>query len=130
LAETVVSVIQDKFKVDRKITCIIVLGISLILGVPSALGYGILGGVKIIGLQFLDFFDFFTNSILMPVVAIFTCVFIGYILKPKAIIDEVEATAPFKGKKLFVVVIKYIAPIFLVAILVSSVLDVFGIVKI
>jgi NSS family neurotransmitter:Na+ symporter len=130
LAETVVSVIQDKFKVDRKITCIIVLGISLILGVPSALGYGILGGVKIIGLQFLDFFDFFTNSILMPVVAIFTCVFIGYILKPKAIVDEVEATAPFKGKKLFVVVIKYIAPIFLVAILVSSVLDVFGIVKI
>jgi NSS family neurotransmitter:Na+ symporter len=130
LAETVVSVIQDKFKVDRKITCIIVLGISLILGVPSALGYGILGGVKIIGLQFLDFFDFFTNSILMPVVAIFTCVFIGYILKPKAIIDEVEVSAPFKGKKLFVVVIKYIAPIFLVAILVSSVLDVFGIVKI
>ena len=130
LAETVVSVIQDKFKINRKITCLIVLGISLLLGLPSALGYGVLGGVKIIGLQFLDFFDFLTNSILMPIVAIFTCIFIGFILKPKAIIDEVEISAPFKGKKLFVVVIKYIAPIFLVAILVSSVLDVFGIVKI
>ena len=130
LAETVVSVIQDKFKINRKITCLVVLGISLLLGLPSALGYGILGGVKIIGLQFLDFFDFLTNSILMPIVAIFTCIFVGFILKPKPIIEEVEVSAPFKGKKLFVVVIKYIAPIFLVAILVSSVLDVFGIVKI
>ncbi len=130
LAETVVSVIQDKFKINRKATCLAVLGISLVLGLPSALGYGVLGGVKIIGLQFLDFFDFFTNSILMPVVAIFTCIFIGYILKPKAIIEELEVSAPFKGKKLFVVVIKYIAPIFLVAILVSSVLDAFGIIQI
>ena len=130
LAETIVSVIQDKFKIDRKITCLIVLGISLILGLPSALGYGLLGGVKIIGLQFLDFFDFLTNSILMPIIAIFTCIFVGFILKPKAVIDEVEVSAPFKAKKLFVVVIKYIAPLFLVAILVSSVLDVFGIVKI
>ncbi len=130
LAETVVSVIQDKFKIDRKITCLIVLGGCLLLGLPSALGYGVLGGVKILGLQFLDFFDFFSNSILMPVVAICTCVFIGFILKPKAIEEELEISAPFKAKKLFNVVIKYIAPIFLVAILVSSVLDVFGIIKI
>jgi len=130
LAETVVSVIQDKFKIDRKITCLIVLGGCLLLGLPSALGYGLLGGVKIIGLQFLDFFDFMSNSILMPIVAIFTCIFIGYILKPQSIADEVELSAPFKAKKLFNVVIKYVAPIFLVAILVSSILDVFGVAKI
>ncbi|MBQ9743515.1 MAG: sodium-dependent transporter [Clostridia bacterium] len=130
LAETVVSVIQDKFKIDRKITCLIVLAGCLVLGLPSALGYGLLGGVKIIGLQFLDFFDFLSNSILMPIVAIFTCIFIGFILKPKAIHEEVEISAPFKAKKLFNVIIKYIAPVFLVAILVSSILDVFGIFKI
>ena len=130
LAETVVSVIQDKFKIDRKITCLIVLVGCLVLGLPSALGYGVLGGIKIIGLQFLDFFDFLSNSILMPVVAIFTCIFIGFIIKPKAIHEEVEISAPFKAKKLFNVIIKYIAPVFLVAILVSSILDVFGIMKI
>ena len=130
LAETVVSIVQDKFKINRKITCLIVLGGCLLLGLPSALGYGVWGGVKIIGLQFLDFFDFITNSILMPIVAIFTCVFIGFVLKPKAVEEEIEISAPFKAKKLFNVVIKYIAPVFLLAILVSSILDVFGVVKI
>ena len=130
LAETVVSVVQDKFKIDRKVTCLIVLGGCLLLGLPSALGYGVLGGVKILGLQFLDLFDFISNSILMPIVAICTCVFIGFVIKPKAIEEEIEISAPFKAKKLFNVVIKYIAPVFLVAILVSSILDVFGVIKI
>ena len=130
LAETVVSVIQDKFKINRKVTCLIVLGGCLLLGLPSALGYGLLGGVKILGLQFLDFFDFISNSILMPIVAICTCIFIGFIIKPKAIAEELETSAPFKAKKLFNVVIKYIAPVFLIVILVSSVLEVFGVIKI
>ena len=130
LAETVVSVIADKLKIDRKLICLIVLVGCIVIGLPSALGYGLLGGVKIIGMQFLDFFDFTTNSILMPVVAILTCIFIGFILKPKAIIDEVEETAPFKAKKLFTVVIKYIAPVCLLAILVSSVLSAFGVITI
>ncbi len=130
LAETVVSIIQDKLKIDRKITCLVVLLGCMLLGLPSALGYGALGGVKIIGMQFLDFFDFISNSILMPIVALLTCIFIGFILKPQAIVDELEETAPFKAKKLFTVVIKYIAPVCLLAILVSSVLSAFGVISI
>ena len=130
LAETVVSVIADKLKIDRKWICLIVLGGCIVLGLPSALGYGLWGGVTIIGMQFLDFFDFVSNSILMPIVAILTCIFIGFILKPKAVIEEVEISAPFKAKNLFTVVIKYIAPICLVAILVSSILTAFGVISI
>ena len=130
LAETVVSIIQDKFKIDRKITCLIVLGGCLILGLPSTLGYGLLGGVRILGMQFLDLFDFVSNSILMPVAAILTSIFAGFIIKPQAISDEIEISAPFKAKKMFSVIIKYIAPICLVAILVSSVLEVTGVLKI
>jgi len=130
LAETVVSMIQDKLKIDRKITCLIVLVGALLLGLPSALGYGAWGGVKILGMQFLDFFDFITNSLLMPIVALCTCIFIGYILKPKTIIDEIEETAPFKSKGLFVIVTKYVAPVFLLAILISSVLSAFGVISI
>ena len=130
LAETVVSIIQDKFKIDRKITCLVVLGGCLILGLPSALGYGLLGGVRILGMQFLDLFDFVSNSILMPVAAILTSIFVGFIIKPQAISDEIEISAPFKAKKMFSVIIKYIAPICLVAILVSSVLEVTGVLKI
>ena len=130
LAETVVSIIQDKFKIDRKITCLVVLGGCLILGLPSALGYGLLGGVRILGMQFLDLFDFVSNSILMPIAAILTSIFVGFIIKPQAISDEIEISAPFKSKKMFSVIIKYIAPICLVAILVSSILEVTGVFKI
>jgi NSS family neurotransmitter:Na+ symporter len=51
---------------------------------------------------------------------------VGYVIKPKAIIEEVELSGKFKAKKLFVVVIKYIAPIFIVLILASSVLSGLG----
>lgn len=126
LMETVVSIVCDKSKLGRTSACIIVLAASVVIGLPSSLGYGVWGGVKIIGMQFLDFFDFISNSIMMPIVAFLTCIFVGYVIKPQSIIDEVELSSPFKRKKLFEVVIKYIAPIFIVLIFISSILDAFG----
>ncbi len=130
LMETVVSVLCDKLKWNRRLTCLVVFIGSVLLGLPSTLGYGVWSHVTIIGLQFLDFFDFITNSVLMPVTALFTAIFVGYILKPKAIMEEVEVSGKFRFKKLFVVMIKYVAPVCLLIILISSVLDVMGIVKI
>ncbi len=133
LMETVVSIVKDKFKLNRTLSCVIVLAICLVLGVPSALsnGNGILAGVKLIGLGFLDFFDFISNSVLMPIVAFFTCVFIGYVLKPKTLIEEAELEGQkFKSKTLFSVVIRYIAPICIVLILGFSVLETLGVIKV
>ena len=130
LMETIVSIFCDKLKINRKLCCGLVFLGSLIIGLLSCFGYSIWSEVKIIGMQFLDFFDFTSNSVLMPIVAFFTCIFIGYVIKPKAISDEVELTSKFKNKKLFTFVIKYLAPIMIVLILVSSVLDAFGIFKI
>ena len=130
LMETVVSIICDKTKLGRKSSCIIVFIVSLLLGLPSSLGFGIWGEIKILRLQFLDFFDFISNSVLMPVVAFFTCIFVGYVVKTKIVSDEVELSGKFKRKALFEFVIKYLAPVCIVLILISSVLDVFGIFKI
>ncbi|MEE1075490.1 MAG: sodium-dependent transporter [Acutalibacteraceae bacterium] len=130
LMETVVSIVDDKLGWGRKKTCVIVFIGSVVLGLPSCLGFGVLSGFSIGGLTFLDMFDFISNSVLMPIVALLTCIFVGYVIKPKALTDEIELTGKFKGKKLFNVVIKYIAPIFIVLILISSVLDALGIVKI
>ena len=133
LMETVVSIVKDKFKLNRTLSCIIVLVICLVLGIPSALsnGGGILAGVKIIGLGFLDFFDFISNSVLMPITALFTCIFVGYFLKPKVLMDEAELHGQrFSQKTLFTVVIKYIAPICIVLILAFSVLEALGIIKV
>lgn len=130
LMETVVSILCDKLKIKRALSCVIVFVISLALGLLSSLGYGVWGEVKIIGLQFLDFFDFISNSVLMPIVAFFTCIFVGYVIKTKAIEDEVELSGKFKRKGIFRVVIKYFAPICIILILLSSILDAFGIFKI
>ncbi len=131
LMETVVSIVMDKFGLKRKSSCLLVFIGSVLLGLLSTLGYGIWSEVKIIGMQFLDFFDFISNSVIMPIVALITCLFVGYVIKPNAIIEEVEnGGARFKSKKLFVVMIKYIAPVFILLILISSVLNTFGLVKI
>ncbi len=130
LMETVVSIVRDKLGWGRKVTCLAVFIGCIILGVPSALGYGAWADITVFGMAFLDFFDFISNSIIMPIVALLTCIFVGYVLKPKALIEEMEIGGKFSAKKLFTVVIKYVAPIFIVLILVSSVLDVLGIVKI
>jgi NSS family neurotransmitter:Na+ symporter len=130
LMETVVSIVRDKLGWNRKIVCAIVFGFCLAIGIPVSLGNGIWSSFTIIGMALLDFFDFVSNSVLMPIVALLTCIFVGYIIKPKAIIEEIEIGAPFKAKTLFTIVIKYIAPICIVLILISSVLSAFGIMKI
>ena len=130
LMETIVSILMDKTKLGRRSSCLVVLGGALLLGLPSSLGYSAWSSVKIIGMQFLDFFDFASNSVMMPIVALITCIFVGYVLKPKAVIEEVETNGKFKSKGLFTVMIRYVAPIFIIAILVSSVLSALGILTI
>ncbi len=130
LMETVVSIICDKLGWNRKKSCIVVLVGSVALGLLSTLGFGVLSFVTVGGMTFLDMFDFASNSVIMPIVALLTCIFVGYFLKPKALIEEVEISSKFKKKKLFVVIIKYVAPICILLILISSILDAVGVMTI
>lgn len=131
LMETIVSIVKDKVGFSRKNSCLVVIALCLLLGIPSALGSNAWASIKILGFQFLDFFDFISNSVLMPVVALITCLFVGYVIKPKSVIDEIEMNSVrFRRKKLFVIVIKYFAPICIVLILVSSILSGLGFINI
>ncbi len=127
LMETVVSIVMDKTKWGRKTTCIIVAVFSLLLGIPSSLGFSIWSHILPLGQDLLTFFDFVSNSVLMPIVAFFTCILIGFIVKPKTVIEEVKVTdGKFKSQGLFVVMIKWIAPVFILAILAFSVAEGLG----
>ncbi len=130
LMETVVSIVMDKFGWSRKASWLAVFVFSVALGLPSSLGFGVLSDISLNGMSILDMFDFASNSILMPIVALFTCIFVGYVIKPKCLIEEIELTGKFKSKTLFTIVIKYVAPICIILILISSVLDALGIMKI
>lgn len=128
LMETIVSILRDKLGWTRKGTCVFVTILALVMGVPSSLGFGPLSFISWMGMSVLDIMDFVSNSVLMPIVAFFTCIFIGFVIKPSTIADEVKVTdGTFKGEKLFAVMIKWIAPIFLVLILLSSVASALGI---
>ena len=129
LMETVVSIFRDKFHWGRKFTCVVVLIICIILGVPSSLGFGAWDFITLGGMTILDMFDFATNSVIMPIVALLTCIFIGFVLKPKALSDEIALTGTFKSRRMFEVIIKYIAPICILLILISSVLSGLGIIS-
>ncbi len=124
LMETVVSIIQDKFHIERKITCVIVLAGAFAIGLPSALGFGVWSGFTPLGMDILSFFDFLTNNVIMPIVAILTCLMVCYIIKPKTIVTEVEESGKFKFAWLFKGMI-YIAPFLLCVILISSIFDAF-----
>ena len=130
LMETVVSIVQDRLKIGRRLSCLAVLGISLLLGIPSSLGYSVWADVKILGMQLLDLFDFVSNSVMMPIVALATCLFVGYFVGCKSMEEEVELSGPFKSKRLFSVMIRYISPICILLILISSVLNAFGVISI
>lgn len=127
LMETIVSVFMDKFGWKRRFTGIFVAVLACIMGIPSSLGFGPLSFISWMGMSVLDIMDFISNSVLMPIVAFFTCIFVGFIIKPKTISDEVKATdGTFKAEKMFNVIIKWVAPVFLVLILISSVASALG----
>ena len=122
LYEACVASVCDLLHIDRKAATFFTGATILFLATFSALGYGPWADVTVCGQQFLDFFDFITNSVLMPIVAAATCVFIGWVLKPQVIEDEVgEQGHPFRSKMLYRFMVKYFAPLFVTAILVSEI---------
>ena len=127
ILEAIVSNILDKFMLERRKASLLVAIFAFLLGIPSALGYGVLGGVKPLGMDFLTFFDYISNSVLMPVVALFTCIMFGWFAGTKVIEDEVTKNGEkFGRRKIFQIMVKYIAPICLVVILIFYSLAQFG----
>ena len=127
LTESAVSTFEDEFKWSRKKSTTIIGLIIVSLGSLSALGYGPLAEVTIIGMQFLDFFDFLTNTVMMPIAAIATCLLVSRVIGVEKIEAEVTADgAPFKRKKIFAFMIRFLCPVFATIILVSSIANAFG----
>lgn len=123
--EAVVSSLMDKFHMSRIKAATIETVIAAVVGVVVCLGYNHLyfditlpNGTHA---QILDIMDYISNNCLMPLVAIGTCILIGWILKPEIVIHEVEKTGcKFSRKGLYIVMIQYIAPILLVILLLKS----------
>ena len=130
LTESAVSTFEDELGWDRKQATILIGIIMLVLGSLSALGYGPLARFTVFGMQFLDFFDFLTNSVMMPIAAITTCLLVSRVIGVEKIEEEVTLDGkPFRRRRIFNFMIKYLCPIFAAIILVSSVANALGVIS-
>ncbi len=125
LLETITSSVMDKFGWERKKSCSVVMLLSFAIAAVTCLGYNIWyfdltlpnGAVG----QILDVLDYVSNYLLMPIVAFATCLLVGWVIKPKAITDEVKANGEKFGREgLYVLMVKFLCPIFLALIFISS----------
>ncbi len=126
ILETLVANCMEVFKAERKKSCITVTAIATAAAVIICLGYSVFyfevtlptGAVA----QLLDIADYISNSVLMPIVSISTCVLIGWIVGPKWITDEIEKNnVVFKRKRLYVIMIKFVAPVLLFILFLQSI---------
>lgn len=126
--EAIVSSMMDKFRLERKTATILVVAITAVVGMLVCLGYNLLYFEAVLpntpagkNAQILDILDYLSNYILMPVVSIVTCVFIGWIVKPKTVIEEVTRNGHrFGREKLYVVMVKFITPLMLSLLLLQA----------
>ncbi len=130
ILEAIVAGFIDTFRTKRLATTLAIAVYGFALGTVCSFGFGIWSNVKIIGFDILDFLDFLSNSVFLPIVGMLTCVVVGFVIKPDSIIEEMELNGPFKTKTYYKVMVKWIAPIFIFAILISGILQSFGILKI
>lgn len=128
--EAVVSSAMDQWHMGRKKATLAVGLLALAAGTVVCFGYNVFyfelvlpnGSVG----QVLDVMDYISNFVLMPVVAIAACVLVGWVLGPKSVIEEVTRNGErFGREKLYVAMVKIVAPVLLVFLLLQSL----GIVK-
>lgn len=130
LTESAVSTFTDQFGWGRTASTLAVGAVMIALGTLSCLGYGPLAGVTLLGMPFLDFFDFLTNSVMMPVAALAICLLVNRHMGVDRVAREVEqGCAPFRRKAVFRFMIRWACPLFVTIILVSSVANVLGFIK-
>ncbi len=117
---------MEVFSIERKKACLIITVIACIIACVISLGYSLFYfEVKLpsgsVG-QLLDLADYFSNSILMPVVAIATCVLVGWVVGPNWVIDEIEKNnVVFRRKRLYTVMVKFVAPVLLFILFMQSI---------
>ena len=130
LTESAVSTFEDELGWKRSRSTLLIGVIMLALGSLSALGYGPLANVTVFGMQFLDLFDFLTNSVMMPIAAITTCLLVSRVIGTEKIEEEVTQNGhAFRRKSVFNFMIRWLCPIFAAIILISSVANALGLIS-
>ena len=123
--EAIVACLMDRFHLSRIRATVIETVIAVAMALLVCLGYnGLYFDILLpngVHAQLLDVMDYISNSCLMPLVAIGTCILIGWVAQPRTVIDEVEKNGRgFGRKQLYVAMIRFVAPVLLTILLLKS----------
>jgi NSS family neurotransmitter:Na+ symporter len=126
MTEACVASVCDFFRLKRH-TSVAAIGIwTLVIGSISAFGYGRWASLRPFGMPPLEFFDT-TMNVLTPIVAALTCVFVGWVLGPSKILSECHTgNGSKKFATFYTIMVKYAAPLLVLAIIISEVCRTFG----
>lgn len=111
ILEVVVAYCTETFKAPRRITTVVVGFAAFALGLLSDLATNLLSHVKIVGLNFFDFFDKLTSSLFLPLSGLLTSIFLGWVLGPAAIDEIIKDTGFEPYRNILLICIRVIAPI-------------------
>ena len=125
ILEAIVSSFIDRFGMARGKSTVLETVLVAIIGVIVCLGYNIFYFERTLPngatAQILDIMDYLSNNVLMPILAILTCFLVGWVLKPKTVLDEVTKNGEKFGRKgLYVAMVKVVAPVLLIFLLLLS----------
>ena len=128
LTEACVSIVQDGMHWPRRQAFVAVVAVVVVLGIFVNAGYNVLSGIQPHGegSSLLDFFDFISNSVIMPIVEILTCIMFGWLVKENILAREIKESSAFKLEKAWTIMIKFIAPVLIAIILIWNVLPYLG----
>lgn len=121
LMEVSIAFLIDKFRMKRINATLLVSLAVFVVGIPSSLGFGVWKNITLFGMGIFDFLDYAANTLFMPLIAIATCVFVGYFWGVKNIFAEAELSGPFKNKKYYTIMVRYVAPICIGAVWITTI---------
>lgn len=124
MMEVNVANLIQHFGMKRRNAVLTMTAVLFVLGLPSALGYSLWQNIRPFGMAILDFMDYAGNSVITPLVALISCIFIGWIAGPKVLSDEIAESGTFKRRRSFEFIVKWIAPIFITAVFIGTLLGI------
>jgi len=118
LIEVVTQFVIQKFHASRKASAFVVALIGFAVSIPVSISLGRVAicemdSPALFGMDWLTFFDEVTNTVLMPVCALMSCITVGWIIKPDVAIKELTedgTTMPVWLRRVYPVMIKFVTP--------------------
>lgn len=124
MMEVNVANLIQRFGFKRRNAVLTMAAVLFLLGLPSVLGYSVWTSFRPFGMAILDLMDYAGNSIVTPLVALISCIFIGWIVGPKVLSEEIEQSGEFKRRRSFEFIVKWIAPVFITAVFIGTFLGI------